>query len=272
MANLRMKKLLRNTSLKINVFRGLFVIAAVLLWQIMADYGIINVLLLSSPLGAGTHLWLILIGRSDVTDFYSSLYVTLIEITLAYAVIVTLGVPLGISLGLNRFLGMTFDPLIIAFFSIPNIVLYPIMFLIFGLGIASKIIYAVVVASFVVIQNSTAGTKQIRPEFVQLGASLGFTKPEMLRKILIPAALPSIVTGLKLGLGLTIIGVIAGEMIASTTGLGHLIIDSFSLLRINDLFAIIFVILAIATLANLALTYVENRVHSYRGIGNAIQQ
>ncbi|MDG6995676.1 MAG: ABC transporter permease [Nitrososphaerota archaeon] len=247
-----------------NISRLLIVVTAILIWQLLADFGLIETSSLSSPIGAATHIWLLLSNHGDISNFYANFYATLLELFFAYAIVAVMGVSIGLAIGMNKFLGLTLEPLIIAFFSIPTVVLYPIAYLLLGLGIASKVAQGILVGFFPVIANSAAGTKQVPKEFIRLGTSLGFSRIEMIRKILIPSALPSIATGLRLGLSMSLIGITAGEMIASTVGLGHLISDSFDLFRTNDVFALVFIVVGIATLGNLLLSYVEAKASRFR--------
>ncbi len=256
--------------LGVNVARLLLVAILIVTWQLGAYIGLINVHLVSSPDNIAKQLWLIISGHSDVIDFYSYLYATITELLVAYSCVIVIGVPLGILIGSNKFLGMTFEPLIIAFFSIPSIVLYPVIYLMLGFGMLSKIVFGIVVGLFVVVENSAAGTKQINKEMLRLGSSLGFNKFQILRKMVLPSALPSIVTGLRLGISMTLIGIIAGEIIASNVGLGLLITNSFSLFRTADLMALVAVVIGISTIGNVSLAIIENKINKLRtmGIGN----
>lgn len=248
----------------VNVARAILVVVLIASWQLLADAGVINIHLLSSPLEIGDKIWLIVSGRGDIPDFTSNLIATMIELLVAYGAIIAIGVPLGLALGWNKFLGVTFEPLILAFFSIPSIVLYPVIYLIFGLGTSSKIIFGILVGLFVVVENSVAGARQMNPHLVKVGTSVGFTKLQIFRKMIIPAAMPSIATGLRLGISMTLIGIIAGEIIASSVGLGRLVSNSFSLFRTGDLMALIVIIVAISTVGNLALAVVERRANRFR--------
>lgn len=248
----------------VNESRAILVVILIASWQLFADVGLINVHLLSSPLEIGSKMWLIATGHSDIPDFTSNLIATITELLIAYGAIIAIGVPFGLALGWNKFFGATFEPLIIAFFSIPSIVLYPVIYLIFGLGTTSKIVFGILVGLFVVVENSVAGARQMNPDFVKVGTSLGFSKLQIFRKMVIPAALPSITTGLRLGISMTLIGIIAGEIIASSVGLGRLVSNSFSLFRTGDLMTLIVIIVAISTVGNLALALIERRASRFR--------
>ena len=247
-----------------NAVRIALIVAAIVIWQLLSQYGILNPLVFSSPVASVVSLYKLFAGHTALVGFYTSLYATLTEIALAFSIIALIGIPAGISLGWNRFAQASIMPLIIAFFSIPSIVLYPIIYLIFGLGVTSKVIFGVVVGLFAVLENSSAGAKQIPREFVTLSRSLGFSKLQLLRKIVIPSAIPYITSGLRLGFSFGLAGIIAGEYIASTSGLGQLIVTALDLLEIDYVFAVILLIILIATLVNFVLIAIESRETKFK--------
>lgn len=250
----------------VNIARAILIVILIASWQLSADVGFINVHLLSSPIEIGSKLWLIVTGHSDIPNFTSNLLTTITELLAAYGSIIAIGVPIGLALGWNKFYGKTFEPLIIAFFSIPSIVLYPVIYLLFGLGTSSKIVFGILVGLFVVVENSIAGTRQMNRDLIKVGNSVGFTKLQILRKMVIPSALPSLTTGLRLGISMTLIGIIAGEIIASSAGLGRLVSNAFSLFRTGDLMALIVIIVVISTIGNLLLGLVERRASKFRSV------
>ena len=209
-------------------------------------------------------MYLLFAGLSNFRGFYTSLDATLIEISLAFTLIALIGIPTGILLGWNRFAQESAMPLIIAFFSIPSIVLYPLIYLIFGLGITSKVIFGVVVGLYAVLENTSAGAKQVPTDFVRLSKSLGFSRLELLRKVVIPSALPYITSGLRLGFSFGFAGIIAGEYIASTSGLGQLIVTELDLLNIDEMFAAILLIIIISTAINGILILIERRESKFK--------
>lgn len=247
-----------------NIARISLIVAAIVMWQILSQYGLISHFVFSSPVASTRELYLMLIGQSNAKVFYSSLYTTLIEVALAFTAIALIGIPAGILLGWNKFAQASVMPLMIAFFSIPSIVLYPLIYLIFGLGITSKVIFGVVVGLYAVLENTSAGAKQIPSDFVKLSQSLGFSKIELLRKIVIPSALPYITSGLRLGFSFGFAGIIAGEYIASTNGLGQLIVTQLDLLNIDTMFAAILLVIGIATAINAILILIEHRESKFK--------
>lgn len=247
-----------------NIARLLFVVAIISIWQLLSNVRYLNPIIFADPYSIGRDLLLIFSGQSPIPSFYSHFSATIISLCLGYAIVVCVGVPLGIGFGLIKTFGAVMEPLVIAFFSIPSIILYPIIYLIFGLGINSKVLFGALVGFFIVISNASAAAKNVRREFLVLGNSLGFTKFQTLRKIILPSSLPYIITGLRFGFSLTFIGVVAGEMIASTSGIGSLIEDVIGLLRTTDYFTLIVIVLIIATSGNALLGYFERRINRYR--------
>ena len=239
-------------------------VAFIVTWQLLSMYHYLNPLVFSSPSAASYHLYLLLSGHGDLPDFFQSLWSTLVELTLAAALILAIGVPFGVLLGWNRFGQVTLMPLMIAFFSIPSIVLYPLIYLSFGLGITSKVIFGTIVGLFAVLENSSAGAKSIPAEYISISRSLGFSNFQLLRKIVLPSALPYITSGIRLGVSFALAGIIAGEYIASTTGLGELVVTALTLFRIDDMFAVILIVIGLGTLVNLLIILIERREQRYK--------
>jgi NitT/TauT family transport system permease protein len=249
---------------KIRIVQFLLVAIVFLLWQFLSNEGFLNPIIYSNPAAIASNLVVVFSGKGTVAGFYPNLYATLLALSLGYAIVVVVGVPLGIALGWIRTFGAVMEPLIIAFFSIPSIVLYPIIYLVFGLGVESKILFGALVGFFIVVSNAVAAAKHVKREYILLGDSLGFSRLQTLRKVILPMSAPYVMTGLRFGFSLTFIGVVAGEMIASTSGLGRLVENAVQLLNTTDFFTLIVIVLLIATLGNLLLSYVEKRMSRYK--------
>ena len=144
--------------------------------------------------------------------------VTLTRVFLAYGLALVAGVALGTAIGCVRTMRLALRPVVSFLFPAPKIALYPAMLIVFGLGSASKVALGFSEALFPVLLATAAGTSRVPPQLLWSAAALGRTRRAA---ILLPAALPSILTGARIGLFGAIIGVFLGELVAGPDGLGH---------------------------------------------------
>jgi ABC-type nitrate/sulfonate/bicarbonate transport system permease component len=143
---------------------------------------------------------------------------TLRRVLIAFALAVVAGVVLGTLIGCVRPVRRALRPVVSFLFPTPKVALYPAMLIVFGLGSGSKIAFGFAEALFPILLATAAGTSQVEPRLVWSAAALG--RPRL--RVVLPAALPAVLTGARIGLVGAIIGVFLGEMIAGADGLGHL--------------------------------------------------
>ncbi|MCL4517671.1 MAG: hypothetical protein M1587_00570 [Thaumarchaeota archaeon] len=143
--------------MKVTAFRVFYLVLILSIWQLITSLHIVNELVIPTPLSVGESLYTFFSGTTTIPDFYTSLIVTGIELATAYVIVAIMGVLIGMAFGLFRIIWRSFNPLLFAFFSIPMVVLYPVMFLVFGLGIWSKITFGILLGILPVIVNTSAG-------------------------------------------------------------------------------------------------------------------
>lgn len=186
--------------------------------------------------------------------------VTATEIVIGYLIGAIVGLTIGALLGRSRFLSDIFQPYIFAFYSIPKIALAPLFIIWLGLGINSKIAVVVLSAFFLVFVNTYAGMQSINEDFVNLARIMGASKSQVIRRVILPAASPFIIIGLKTAVPYAVIGAIIGEFIGSNKGLGYFILYAGQTFDSASLFAGIFLLVAIVFLANQLLSMLETRL------------
>jgi NitT/TauT family transport system permease protein len=144
-----------------------------------------------------------------------------------------IGAVIGLSLWWSRFAARVVEPFIVAFHAIPKLALAPLFVLVFGLGLSSKI--AVVVALTVVTSalSAHAGVKAVDADLLTLMWSLGASRAQVFRKVVVPAAAPWIIAALRINIGLSLTGAIVAEMVASQRGLGRLIVYAGSIYDVS---------------------------------------
>jgi len=230
-------------------------------WQGLAAGKILNPLLFSTPVGVITRLWSFLGGEVIYSrTIYNHLSTTLQEMAVGYVAGAVLGVAIGFALARSQTMSRIFEPYILAIYSVPKIALAPLFVLTLGIGITSKWGVVSMEVFFLVFFNTFSGVRNINEEFVQLALIMGASKAQVTRQIILPAAAPYVMTGLKMGVPFSMIGAIIGEFIASNQGLGWLILYSASNFDASALFAAILILVAVVWLLGQLLGLLEARL------------
>ena len=147
-----------------------------------------------------------------------------------------LGIPLGLLIGWSKGIRAFMDPIIAATYPIPKISLLPLLLVIFGLGEASKVVTVVIAGFFLVLISTVHGVTHIEPVLVQAAQNYGAKGWQLFAKVILPAALPSIFTGLRLSLGVSLLIIVAAEFVAANRGIGYLIWISWSTLSVGKMY------------------------------------
>jgi ABC-type nitrate/sulfonate/bicarbonate transport system permease component len=196
--------------------------------------------------------------------FYRHLGVTLGEVAGGFAFGAIPGVACGLALGARRILGAAADPYVAALATTPKIVFLPIVMLAAGTGPGSKMALGAISAFFPVVIATAAGMRAIPAVFVRVGRAFNLRGSQMVRMVYLPALAVPIVTGLRLGLGVCIIGVLLGELKLASAGLGFLARDYYDQYNFPALYAIVAIVFALAALANAAMSRLVRRAEAHR--------
>ena len=197
-------------------------------------------------------------------SFYAHLGVTAGEVAGGFAFGVLPGVATGLLLGARRVLGAAADPYIAALATTPKIVFLPIVMLLVGVGPGSKVALGALSAFFPVVIATAAGMRAMPPVFVRVGRAFNLRSGQMVRMIYLPALALPIVTGLRLGLGVCIVGVLLGELKLASAGLGFLARDYYDQYDFASLYAVVAIVFALASLANGAMSRLARRAEAHR--------
>jgi ABC-type nitrate/sulfonate/bicarbonate transport system permease component len=165
--------------------------------------------------------------------------VTLRRVLTAYALALVAGVVLGTLVGRVAVVRRALRPLVSFLFPAPKVALYPAMLIVLGLGSASKVAFGFAEAVFPILLATAAGTSQVEPRLMWSAAALGTSRRSALTRVVVPAALPAILTGARIGLVGAIVGVFLGEMIAGADGLGHMMAVAYRTLATPDMYVAI---------------------------------
>jgi NitT/TauT family transport system permease protein len=191
--------------------------------------------------------------------FWDHADATATAFAIAALVSIAAGIALGLWLGLRRFAGDVADPILGTLYSIPKITLYPIILLIFGLGVSAKIAFGVIHGVFPIAIFTMNAVRNVAPVYHRTARVLRLTPLGAAVTIMAPAALPEILAGIRVGVALTLLGVLIGELFAATAGLGFALRRAMDVNAVTDIMAIALVLFCFAAGANALLRIVERR-------------
>ncbi|HLJ19885.1 MAG TPA: ABC transporter permease subunit [Stellaceae bacterium] len=197
------------------------------------------------------------------TTFWDHIAETGRAFAIALAFSIAFGLGLGFALGVHRFSGEVAGPILVAFYSVPKITLYPIVLLAFGLGLPAKVAFGAIhgIVPIAIFTMSAVGT--VRPVLLKTGRVLRLGPWDTVRKILFPAALPEIFTGLRVGFSLTLIGTLLGEMFGAQKGLGFLLMNAIGLQNVPLIMAVTLLLVLFAASVSTLLVVIDRRLHRH---------
>ena len=225
-------------------------------WQ--ALYWLIGDIALRSP--AQTMAYAIELLSGDMLWPHARESLTAFAVALAIATLAGLGI--GFILGYARGAAAIFEPMLTALYSIPKITLYPILLLLFGLGMSAKIAFGAIHGIIPIALFTLNGVRNVRPVLVKTGRVLKLGRMAMVRSVLFPAAMPEIFTGLRVGFSLTLIGTLLGEMFASQRGIGFLMMNAIGLHNIDLIMALTLMIMVVSATVSSVLLYYDRKLRA----------
>ena len=201
-------------------------------------------------------------------SFYPHLAETGKAFAAALAIAVSCGILIGFSLGLYRFAAEVGEPVLVALYSIPKITLYPIVLLAFGIGMPAKIAFGAIHGIVPVAIFTLGAVRNLNPVYLKAARVMRLTPWRIASRVLLPAAIPEIFTGIRIGFSLTLIGTLLGEMFASQRGLGHLLMQAIGLHNTRMIMAVTLLLVVIAVTVSTLLLAVDRRLRRHMfGIG-----
>jgi len=230
------------------------VVVSLLIWQFGGGY-LFDQFYFGSPKGVG------LLLLSDLQDplFYRDLRVTATEMGLGYGLGALLGIALGGLFARWRFVADVFDPFFVALNSIPRIALAPLLIIWFGIDTASKVVLAATLVFFVTFFSTLTGIRNVDDALVNVARVMGASERQVFFKVQLPAALSWIMNGLRLSLPFALIGVIVGEFLAASSGLGYRLNMYSTSYNTNGTFAMLIVMMIFMMCLNSAVSWFEAR-------------
>jgi ABC-type nitrate/sulfonate/bicarbonate transport system permease component len=189
-------------------------------------------------------------GTASIPAIYWHLYVTFYEIAIGLLIGGLSGLVAGIALGSSRLLRQAYEPLLYYLGPCPKIIFFPVMIMWFGVGPGSKVAMGAISCFFPVALNVAGGMREIDRVLIQVGRSFRANTWQMVTKIYLPAMRHPIINGIRIGLGVCLIGTLLAETKLSNSGVGFLVIQAYSLFNMPLMYALLIVLFVIAIGAN----------------------
>jgi len=237
---------------------ALTVVAFVAGWEALVDLRGIAPIYLPAPSAIVEYLLRMIADGS----MGFNLGVTLLRIFAGFAVAAVAGVLVGVVMGMSRIAARVADPWIAALYPLPKISLIPLLIIWLGTGETYKIVISAVSAFFPIVISAYSGIRQADQGLIKAAKDLGANRRQVQMKVVIPAAIPSIFAGLHLGMGVTIILVVAAEMIGGSgqSGMGYLLIHAGQVMETEKVFASLVVLAVMGALVIKAQQWIDRRV------------
>ena len=249
----------RGLARSILLIRVLTILALFCLWEALRLSGLFYEGVLPSTLAVVSAIGKELADES----FYRDLGTTMLETLVGFSIGSLIGIAAAVGLGANSYARKVIEPYIVAIGGTPKIIFLPILFLIFGLGIESKMAKAAMSAFFPVVLSCTSGFVQIPRVLLRVGRSFDLTRWQMIQKIYLPAMTNPLMTGLRLGMAMAIIGVLAAEVAYANAGLGFRLMRDADQFRIPSVYAIIILIFSVSSAINFAISKLQDRLNRH---------
>jgi len=232
-----------------------FLGAILLAWHLSTVTGAINPLILPTV----PSVWMQFEKLIASGAYWPHLQVTLTEYLVSMCIFIPTGLTLGYLVSRSRYAVRTFDPLFSGLYAIPQIILLPVYILYFGLGPGSKIAVGATIGFFPVVLNTIAGFASVDPLYITAAKSMGASGFKMFWSVMVPAAFPVVLTGLRIGLIISFLAILGTETIVSLSGLGHRIVTLAELLNTSLMFAYILFAIMVAIVLNFVVSSAEAR-------------
>lgn len=231
-------------------------LALLLLWELCARVGWIDTRFFPAPTSISEKLFDLIRSGELWINLSASLQRLLWGSLLG-------GIPaliIGIAMGLYRPLRAAIDPLISATYPIPKSAILPLILLVFGLGEMSKIVMVALGMFYPVVINTINGVRQIDKIYLDVGKNFRANQFQTFRTVAFPGALPSILAGIKIGIGMGLILIVIAEMVGAKTGVGFMIWDAWQILSVETMYVGLIVISILGFCLTLILNEIENRL------------
>jgi taurine transport system permease protein len=237
----------------------------IFVWWLFTFMGWVKPLFVPSPGAILTKFVSIWQNGFTNTPFLQHVAVSTARVFGAFALACLVGIPLGLAMGMSPLIRGIFDPPIEFYRPIPPLAYLPLMIIWFGIGETAKVLLIFLSVFAPVALGARSGVKSAAIEQIHAAYSFGATRWQVLRHVILPSALPEILTAMRIGIGFGWTTLVAAEMVAATEGLGYMVLSASQFLQTSTVMMGIIVIAIIAYAFDLLMRFVERRVVPWKG-------
>jgi taurine transport system permease protein len=235
------------------------------IWWLVTAMGWVKPLFVPSPQAVFGKFIAIWNDGFTGTPFLEHLGVSTLRVFGAFLLACVIGLPLGLAMGMSPLMRGLFDPPIEFYRPIPPLAYLPLMIIWFGIGETSKILLIFLSVFAPVVLGARSGVKSAAIEQIHAAYSFGASRWQVMRYVIMPSALPEILTAMRIGIGFGWTTLVAAEMVAATKGLGYMVLSASQFLQTPVVIMGIFVIAIIAFAFDLLMRFVERRLVPWKG-------
>jgi NitT/TauT family transport system permease protein len=239
--------------------RFAILVSVLAVWEIAYRAGMLSPIIFAAP------SLILSAAAKDGWTFLLAFRLTMFEIAMAILIAWSFGIVFGVIAGVWPLAARICAPILSSLIAVPLVVLYPIVLAWLGLGPASKIAFGAISGVFPIALNALVGVQSVDRGYVVMAVAMGANRRQVMFQVMAPLALPAIVSGLRLGTALIVIGVVLSEMLASTDGIGFWISYHRGIFNTGQVYLGILLALIAAGLANFVLSLIE-RAYSDRAV------
>ena len=243
--------------------------AVVVLWQVMGNLpGMAGILPTPLKVVEGWHGWIF--GQAGLGlnpylgTWLSNVEYSSMRVVQGFVLAALIGVPLGLLIGWSKFISQMLDPLIQSLRPIPITAWLPFSIAVFGIRDVGSIFLIFLGGFYAIVVNATQGARDVDRNLVRAALMMGASRAQLLYRVVLPAAMPSIFTGLRIGLGISWTAVIVSEMVAVKSGLGYVLWDAYYVGRMDIVLADMVSIGAMGYISDRIIVFIERKVLVWR--------
>ena len=237
----------------------------IFVWWLFTFMGWVKPLFLPSPQAVLFKFFNIWTNGFTDTPFLAHVGISAARVFGAFLLACMIGIPLGIGMGMSPFVRGVFDPPIEFYRPIPPLAYLPLMIIWFGIGETSKVLLIFLSVLAPVALGARSGVKSAAIEQIHAAYSFGATRWQVMVQVILPSALPEILTAMRIGIGFGWTTLVAAEMVAATKGLGYMVLTASQFLQTSTVIMGIIVIAIIAYAFDMLMRFVERRVVPWKG-------
>jgi ABC-type nitrate/sulfonate/bicarbonate transport system permease component len=236
------------------------VVAFLAVWQIVALRRLVPELFLPGP----TDILNAFVAYIQKGQIWPDMWISGQELMYGFFLSIAIGLPIGVLMGWYKRLHQALDPFVTFFYSIPRVALTPLLIIWFGIGINSKIAVVFLGAVFAILINTAAGVRNLDPALIKAARSFGASDAQLFRTVVVPGSVPFILTGLRLGLGHALTGVVVGELVAAQAGVGLMMATAGATFQTSKVFVGLVIVASTGVIMTYVLSRIEQRFQSWK--------